>query len=810
MPSIQSLGIGSGLLTSELVEDIIAAEREATDLRIGAEKAEVQARISSFGSIQSTLESVRSAADSLGDSRTLLSNVVSSSNAAAVTASADATANPGVHSVEVISLARAHTLRTARYDEVDSVVGDGTLSFSFGTTTFSGADYDTFTPDPERVSAEVTIDGSNNTLGGVRDAINEADIGVVASIVNDGEGYILVFTSEDSGEDASMEITVTEGAVSGLSALSFNATANTPGVNMTQSVAADDARMTIDGILVRREDNSFDEVVPGVTFNALSLNVGAPATITIAQDAGNITERVQAFVDSYNSAKSLLDQLTDFDEDTEVGALLMGDATLRGVRTQMRRFLANVVAGVESTGLRSLVDLGITSNQNADFMLQLDVATLQSALASNPRDVAALLADQARASDDLIRFTRFQPASQQGDYEVNIERMASQGVALGAATVGLASPIVIDADNDELTFQVDGVSSQAVTLTQGSYADGAALAQELSNQINADANLSAAGRQVNVVYNDTEQRLEITSTTFGSSSQVGISSVDTGSEASYGLVVDTGESSRGVDVAGTINGITGSGVGQFLSVPSGPVPATSGRYIGSALSGFETPLTLDADNNSFAVSIDGIRSGTITLGEGAYSSGADLASEMQIQINADPAIASTGKAVTVAFDTTTNRLSIVSDSTSNGSTVAIVDVAAAAVDVLGLSVGQGEPGVPAGKVSDPASGIQIQVLGGEIGNRGTLTLVRGIMNQFDRYLDSVLNLGGTLDTKLTTLEARMADLDEEAESFDDRMDALEDRLRIQFAAADALISQLNSTSNFLEQQLSNLPGFSDE
>ena len=86
----------------------------------------------------------------------------------------------------------------------------------------------------------------------------------------------------------------------------------------------------------------------------------------------------------------------------------------------------------------------------------------------------------------------------------------------------------------------------------------------------------------------------------------------------------------------------------------------------------------------------------------------------------------------------------------------------------------------------------------------------GIMNQLDRYLDGVLNLGGTLDNKLATLEARMADLDNESQSFDDRMNALEDRLRLQFAAADALISQLNSTSTFLEQQLSSLPGFSDD
>ena len=84
MASIQSLGVGSGLLTSELVEDIISAEREATDLRISAEKAEFEARISAYGSINSTLEQLNSAASGLSSSRDLLINNVTASDESAV------------------------------------------------------------------------------------------------------------------------------------------------------------------------------------------------------------------------------------------------------------------------------------------------------------------------------------------------------------------------------------------------------------------------------------------------------------------------------------------------------------------------------------------------------------------------------------------------------------------------------------------------------------------------------------------------------------------------------------------------------
>ena len=102
-------------------------------------------------------------------------------------------------------------------------------------------------------------------------------------------------------------------------------------------------------------------------------------------------------------------------------------------------------------------------------------------------------------------------------------------------------------------------------------------------------------------------------------------------------------------------------------------------------------------------------------------------------------------------------------------------------------------------------GIQVKVAAGDIGPRGEITLVRGIMNQLDRYLDSALSFGGSIDAKLNTLDELLAEVDAEEARFNTRISNLEERLRTQFAAADALISQLNSTSSFLESQLAALP-----
>ena len=808
MASIQSLGVGSGLLTSELVEDIIAAEREATDLRLDARKAEFEAKISAYGAVRSSLDSLITASGNLGNSDQFLLNTISSNNESAVTATAEPGATPGIHTVEVLATARAHTLTSIRYDSADEVVGDGTIDIRFGETTFSGGAYDSFTENPERASAQITIDSSNNTLTGIRDAINAAGVGVQASIVNDGEGFVLVMSSDRTGEDHSLELTVTEGSTPGLSAFNFNATDNTPGTHLTQTVDADDAIVTIDGITVTRETNTVADVIEGVTFEVIGANAGVPATVTVSQDNSAISERMQAFVDAFNDVKALTDSLTEFDED-DGGALLTGDATLRNLLSQLRRFMNASVADVESNAFRALVDLGISTDQDSEFMLSFSSSTFNSAINAAPNDVVAMLADQTRASDNQIEFLAFTSETQAGSYDLNITTAASQASIVGATVAGLAGPIDIDDDNDTLSLTVDGVTSGTVTLAQGSYADGEALAVQIETQINQDTAFRDAGIAVEVTYDDANQQLQLRSTTYGSASNIGINSVDTNTTAELGLTTNTASDNTGVDVAGTINGITGTGVGQFLSIPSGPVAATSGVYQGNSVTTFESlPLTIDASNDTFRVSVDGLVSNDIVLTNGSYASATEVAAEIQAQINADATLSASELTVTATFDSANNRFVLTSDSEGPSSTVNVGFASAGVVADLGLAVGIGTPGSSASINPDAAAGVQIRVQGEAVGERGTITLVRGVMNRMEAFLERFVGAQGALTTRLDGLDESIEDIEEESVTFSERMDLLEERLRLQFAAADALISTLNNTSQFLDRQLATLPGYS--
>ena len=245
MASIQSLGIGSGLLTSDLVDDIIAAEREATDLRIDAQRAQIEARVSAFGSIRSSVAQLRTAVSGLGSSENLLSNTVASSNEAVVNASATTAAQPGIHSVEVLALARSNTLVSQAFEDTTTPVGTGSLTIRLGTTTFNGTQYESFTENSEGAGGTIEIDESNSSLTGIRDAVNEADAGVNASIVNDGAGFRLVFTAAQTGAENSIEVVVDETEQPGLAAFSFSEGAATAGVNFTQTVVAEDAVITV-------------------------------------------------------------------------------------------------------------------------------------------------------------------------------------------------------------------------------------------------------------------------------------------------------------------------------------------------------------------------------------------------------------------------------------------------------------------------------------------------------------------------------------------------------------------------------------
>ena len=653
MANISSLGLGSGVLNSDLVDQLVQAERAPTENRLTQKTEQTQALLSAYGKLRSAVTELRLPMRQLSAPDNLKAFSASSSNEG-IGVSVDSTkASRGTYSVEVTSLAGAQALasRDVFADRDATSVGQGTLTLNVGDKT-----------------TNLTIDSSNDTLQGLANAINDSDAGVSAGVIDTGNGFQLVLSADETGTANAVSISVsgdtggTDTDNQGLSRFAFNTGMDTD-AGLQETIAASDAVMKINGVEVTRSTNSFENVIDGLTFD---ITETGSSTIKVQQDLGAVADRVQGFVDKFNSLQSTIDSLAGFNAEAGVGSLLTGDSTVRSIQNQLRQVLTRVVPGLENSSVRSLADVGITTNFETGG-LEFDRARFEEQLKNNPDDVTALFAEQGRTTDSQVEFVRSGLNTEPGRYDINITQAATQGALSGAA---FTAPLTIGAGNDELTFQVNGETSVSVQLTQQTYNTAQELADEIQAQLNANNALNASGSGVQVGIGNGGE-LTFTSSDYGSDSNVSLTSVEDGS--AYGLSAATGTS--GIDVAGTIGGRTAEGDGQVLFLGSG-----------------------------------------------------------------------------------------------NGG----------------------------------ASGLQVRILGDQTGSRGSITFVEGVAERTVDLVSSFVGADGAIESRTESLNRDLEQIQENQARLEERIAAYRERLVSQFTAADSLISQLNSTQDYVSQQLAAL------
>jgi flagellar hook-associated protein 2 len=392
---------------------------------------------------------------------------------------------------------------------------------------------------------QVTISSSNNTLQGIRDAINAANIGVKASIINDGGAspYRLVLQSANTGANRSLRISAS-GDASISSLLSHDPTATQ---NLTQTAAALDAAIKINGVDISSHSNTVSGALEGVS---LTLAKTGSTSLNIARDTASVQSGIEALVKSYNEFEATLGDLSKFDPATKKGGPLIGDSTLRSVENQLRQALTGNISGVSGNSYSVLSQIGLSFQR--DGTLSLDSSKLSDALNTDVDAVAALFASVGLSSDSLVEVSKFTSNTAPGIYAVSVSQLATQGTLVGAAAAGLA---ISASSNDQLTVDVDGTSAN-ITLTAGTYT-ATDLAAELESKINGASAISGAGLSVKVT--ESAGVLTVTSGSYGSSSAVSV----TGTAASN-LFGGSPVAAAGLDVAGTIGGISATGKGQTL------------------------------------------------------------------------------------------------------------------------------------------------------------------------------------------------------------------------------------------------------
>ncbi len=383
--NIPPLNIAGTLDVDTIVEKLMQLERRPL-VRMQSEKASVKSKLSALGILASNLSNLRGAAESLGGAGGL-DMTASVSDTSFFTATASPTAVPGTHSIEIKNTATAQSLYSAAFSSPTDAVADLSsvptqqLRIQVGSSQ----------------AVTITVDASNNSLQGIRDAINASGLGVRASVVYDGSGYRLTLASTSMGQANRIVLTVDEDGdglfeqspqetdTVGLSRLAFNPTYDSAGAvtggtaNLTQSQAAVDAVLRVDGLEVTRATNTVSDLIEGVT---LELKRGdgyaSTQTLTVSKDDASFVGKVRSLVTAYNA---VVDNVVELRGSVAKKGILNGDTMLLRLKEELRRITSTAFAGT------TLDLLGLVHDKGGK--LTLDEEALRDAL---ERDEAGVVA----------------------------------------------------------------------------------------------------------------------------------------------------------------------------------------------------------------------------------------------------------------------------------------------------------------------------------------------------------------------------------------------------------------------------------
>jgi len=334
-------GLATGLDTGAIINQLLLVESRPLQ-RLQNRRSTLVSQQGQFSTFKAKLQSLSDKITGLNDVTELSKFKTTSSEPDAFTVSASGLATAGTHTLSVSALASAKSGYTTQQADKDQTgFGSGTIDL---------------TVDGNTIQVAITA-GTDDTLEGIRDAVNAADAGVQASIIDDGTGFRLVLNSSETGTTNAFTVTTT----------GLDATGTSLFAGFTET-AASDATFTLDNIAVTSATNSVADVIDGITLD-LRNTTTAPSSFTVERDVNAIGDRLQEFVDAYNDVISFIDAQD-----------LSSDSALRTIKTQIQGAFQNVLdsntfdyvglsqVGIKTTGGRASLDRdGLGDAIDADF-----------------------------------------------------------------------------------------------------------------------------------------------------------------------------------------------------------------------------------------------------------------------------------------------------------------------------------------------------------------------------------------------------------------------------------------------------------
>lgn len=396
---------------------------------------------------------------------------------------------------------------------------------------------------------DIAIDLATDSLNAIATKINNADAGVTASVVAVNDNGTTRYRLQ----------------VTGSTTPSFTDDGNilkTLGILKSgygnELVQARDAQFKIDNMSLTSSTNVLTNIIPGVTITLMDADSTNPkkATITTTRDTKSIKDVIQGFVKAYNETLDLVKKYNFFDAETYDTGPLFGNATVNALTSELMSVVSDTVAGAPSE-MSMLAQVGITLDPTGSGRLVLKESALEEALNSRLADVERLFRVMGSTSDPRLRYVIATNKTKATGIPltVHVTQVATQARATASVAQTQAS---ISAERLTFGGAAFNNTEYGITLNAGNTID------DTIAQINADANIS----RYLVASKSTDGRLVLTSKQYGSKAAFTVVSDQEAADTNSGIGTTRLEV-RGQDVAGTINGETASGDGQFLTGNAG-------------------------------------------------------------------------------------------------------------------------------------------------------------------------------------------------------------------------------------------------
>lgn len=748
-------GLGTGIDFQSIVNSVIAFESRRIDL-IRARQAEQTTRLTAIQSFNALLVGLRNQASALGDPGDFDVRSATSSNSTAVEATLTGNAAVGTQSIVVNALAQSAQVASQGIASLDTTLGTGTIEITVG-----------------GVATTITLDTTNNTLSGLRDAINGSDASVTATVINDGSAtnpFRLLLTGTTTG--AANTIAVTTSLTGGLQTPNFATSVIDAAEADTNNDAAYTGIAQSSGTYTGSLNTKF--VVDMLTDGAVGV-----ATFRYSADGG------QTFNDNGGAG---------FTTATTPVALQDGVAvafTNSGTLTTGDRFTVDIFSPHVQQAQDASITLGDPSGGGAPI-------TISSASNTIADLIPGVTLDLLQASASTVSIT-----------------VSTDDAAVTSAITSFVSSYnrVLDFLDNQLDFDED--TQQAGVLLGDSVLVNVQnrLRRLVTNTVpGLPSNLNRLSA-IGITTNIESGRLVVDDTILGNAVRDNPAAVEAIFSTSF-----TSSSPNVTILNSTIDTVPGSYDVDITQV------ATQGAFTGTGLGAF--PTTLTGTNNEVRLIVNGQESGVITLDARTYNTASELALELETKINADSTLGARDVAVTVEG----GAFVITSRGFGSNSTVSLGPAPTNnAATVLGLSGGSSVKGLNIqGTLNGEAATGFGQVLTGNTGNattaglaiRSTLTtaqlvaggaeaqvrVTEGIARQLDNELTRLTDAqSGRLTRRQDALNTIIKDLGESIAVQVERLEARRLSLLTQFARLEASLSQITAQGDALTQQLSNLP-----